>query len=255
MRNTLACLLLLFTFNSVSSANSLTYQNFTGQLDYVTTNLGGANDTVSIPLIGNTATASYDSGILPGGSTGGRIFEGRSTAGALATFSSTGFTIDLNVTAESECVDNPTAGSCPSGVTTNGEMVFEFIPDMDMTLNLSGTWTGSDGGGFSIVDYFYFQLERETANPFNPEELITIDTNQATTTQESGIISESVNLLAGNIYTLSLFNKTDTISSNELPVVSDSGTFSLIANSVPEPSTMVMLLSSFGVMANYRHKA
>jgi hypothetical protein len=243
-------------------AATLGYENVSGEARYGSSNLGGASGSAPVTIVSGQVTGSVDSGELTVSGTGGRVFGGEADASVLAALGPDGFAFDLRVNATARCLANPSAGSCPPSILADAELEFDFVPDTDMEVAFSGNWVGSDGGGLSLVDFFGLSIERETGNPFNPQTILSIDTNRSGFTDEAGSVDTALLLLAGNRYTLSVGNQTSATASNADLVVADSGfaRFSLgTAPAIPLPPTFLLIVaagSALGVAgARRRHGA
>jgi hypothetical protein len=240
----------------ISQAATFSYSNISAGLSYDAVLLSVPADRTVTSGSPNAALSIGPIG-LSGASTGNRIFAGEVGGTLRKTLQSTGFAFSMTNLTEAECVDNPTTGSCPPEASSKATLYFEFEVDADQTLDLTGFWNGSDGGGLSLVDFFYFELSRFTANVFNPEELVLIDTNNAANTSDSGTVNESIDLFAGERYYLTVTNAVSAEASNAFPLVRDTGALSFTMGdtvAVPGPAGLPLLAGALGALVLVRRK-
>ncbi|MEM9388523.1 MAG: hypothetical protein AAGA68_26005 [Pseudomonadota bacterium] len=120
-----------------------------------------------------------------------------------------GFSFEIAVLASTRCENDGGIGTCARSLTHNGEVELFFTAPEDAELRFSGTWAGSDGEGVSLVDFFSLELVRITGNPFNPQELVVINTNMGEQGIDAGAVDEIVLLEADESYQLTVRNQTE----------------------------------------------
>ena len=269
-----------FTFPAAGHAASITAFDFSGYQAY---NGGNMGFPVGLPLadrsqaIGNDAgyvNSSYNNNFT-GEIGSGRIGAGEQQALTQGLFADDGFFLNSEVSSEVQCVRNPTHGTCPPFLSSQATLQFSFTVDVDAALYLDGAWAGGDGTtGVNLVDFFGFSLVRLTSNPFNPDELLEINTNATGFTAEVGIIDATIGLLAGETYVLSYNLQTHEISPGAVGVpITDVGQFILAASvietnasttafqarfaaasPVPLPAAGWMLLAGIGALGAMRKR-
>ncbi len=154
---------------------------------------------------------------------GGRNVEGEVDGGVSLTLSEDTFSLEVAVSVLTTCNDEG-IGTCARSLIQDGELELFFTAPEDAELRFTGTWEGGDGGGVSLVDFFSLELVRLTGNPFNPQELIVVNTNQGDEGIEAGAIDEIVKLEAGETYKLNIRNQTESGDGPDLGSAVFSGT-------------------------------
>lgn len=262
-------------------SSSLTTFGFSGYQAYDGANIGFP---VNLALEDRSEPLGTSGGLVnsrfarsfAGEISGGRTTRGDMSAVTQGLFAEDGFFLKSEVDTEVECLRNPTAGTCPPQLSSQATLEFSFTVDADATLFLDGFWIGGDGDlGINLVDYFSLSLIRLTANPFNPERLLQIDTNATGSSALGGFIDSSIGLLEGETYVLGYSLQTQVSSPGAVLVpFNDNGRFTLAASvieanadvdafaarflaaaPVPLPAAGWMLLAGLGALVGLRRRA
>ncbi|MEO0425449.1 MAG: hypothetical protein AAF184_24155 [Pseudomonadota bacterium] len=175
---------------------------------------------------------------------GGRFVEGQVDGGVSLTLSEEMFSLEVAVSVLTTCNDAG-IGTCARSLIQDGELELFFTAPEDAELRFTGSWAGGDGEGVSLVDFFSLELVRLTGNPFNPQELIVVNTNQGDEGIETGTIDEIVQLEAGETYQLNIRNQTESGDGPDLGSAVFSGTIvsavAPIESSVEDVSLITVL--------------
>ncbi|MEO0424906.1 MAG: hypothetical protein AAF184_21400 [Pseudomonadota bacterium] len=192
-----------------TQAFALEYGEWIIGIEYSGSNHGFADgERVQVEGVGAPGDAITQQETFQADLGAGRIVNGEINGGVTLSLSETAFSVELTVSAQTTCED-PEIGTCARSLRHDGDLELFFSVVEDAELHFTGTWEGSDGGGVSLVDFASLELVRLTGNPFNPRELVVVNTNAGEQGVSSGTIDEVVLLEAGETYQLNMRNSTE----------------------------------------------
>lgn len=281
MKNTTFAMLIagVALLPSTVFAVTITTSDIAGTHEYRGGNNGLDNGVVEVDtILSNGSLAMLSTGVETIGSAGSTNRSGRSeqTTTTQGLFDDDAFFLRSLIRSESECLFNTSSGTCVPFLDTRAGLSFKISVDTASTLFLTGSWSGGTGEtGVSLADFASVRVSRiRPTGGF--QTLFGINTNNSGFIDTAGIISGSVELVAGDEYEIGFLHSTRTAGNFPDNLVTDAGSImfggsiveasanavalnarldqALAVSAVPLPAAGWMLLAGFGALGAMRRR-